>query len=230
MARAEARTERDRSKNGLQNGSENWLKKLCEPFRGSSFRQVLFRQAPFRGSRFHLVLMVMMGVSWLWGCTATSAVSPQPSVVSPSSAVMSPTPALAQNNSDPFLGQYLPVLAQVQLGEALINLEVTRTPQEQALGLMFRPSLEDDRGMLFEFSPARPVSFWMKNVVISLDMLFVRDGKLIAIAAEVPPCTSIPCPTYGPAEAIDQVIELRGGRAAELNLQPGDPVVVEWLK
>jgi len=141
-----------------------------------------------------------------------------------------PSSALAQGNGDRFLGQYLPVLAQVQLGETWISLEVTQTPQEQALGLMFRPSLEDDRGMLFEFDPARPVSFWMKNVVISLDMLFVREGKLVTIAPEVPPCTTIPCPTYGPAEAVDQVIELRGGRAAELGLKPGDPVVVQWLE
>lgn len=182
--------------------------------------------------------MTIMGVSLVWGCAATSAVSPPPSVVTsavtsvvpPSPAVMSTTSTLAQNNSDRFLGQYLPVLAQVQLGDALINLEVTRSPQEQALGLMYRPSLEDDRGMLFEFSPARPVSFWMKNVVISLDMLFVHNGKLLAIAAEVPPCTSIPCPTYGPEAAVDQVIELRGGRAAELGLKPGDPVVIQWLE
>lgn len=179
--------------------------------------------------KFHLFLVVITGVSWLWGCAATSAISSQSDVVSPP-PMSTPSSALAQGNGDRFLGQYLPVLAQVQLGETWISLEVTQTPQEQALGLMFRPSLEDDRGMLFEFDPARPVSFWMKNVVISLDMLFVREGKLVAIAPEVPPCTTIPCPTYGPAEAVDQVIELRGGRAAELGLKPGDPVVVQWLE
>ena len=179
------------------------------------------------GSQRYFVLMLVVGVSWLWGCTATSAISPDAESESP--AVMS-TPALAQDNSEErFLGQYLPILAQVDLGETRINLEVTRTIQEQALGLMYRPFLEDDRGMLFEFSPARPVSFWMKNVVISLDMLFIRDRKIIAIAAEVPPCDRTPCPTYGPEAAVDQVIELRGGRAAELGLQPGDPVYLEWL-
>lgn len=185
-------------------------------------------------SQGYLFLAVMMGVSWLWGCAATSAISPQSSAVSSavslSPTAMSTSPSLAQGNSDRFLGQYLPVLAQVQLGDALIQLEVTRNGQEQALGLMYRPFLEDDRGMLFEFSPARPVSFWMKNVVISLDMLFVQNGRLIAIAAEVPPCRSIPCPTYGPDGAVDQVIELRGGRAAELGLKPGDPVVIQWLE
>ncbi|MDY7014675.1 MAG: DUF192 domain-containing protein, partial [Cyanobacteriota bacterium] len=115
------------------------------------------------------------------------------------------------------------------LGGETIELEVTQTPQQQALGLMFRDRLPDNRGMLFVFEPAQPVGFWMKNVKIPLDMIFLRDGIVRAIAS-VPPCTSDPCPTYGPEEPIDQVIELRGGRAAELGLKEGDRAIVNFLE
>ena len=127
------------------------------------------------------------------------------------------------------LGQMLPISAQATMGGKMIELEVTTTPQQQALGLMYRTSLADNRGMLFSFEPPRLTRFWMKNVVINLDMIFLRDGEIKAIAANVPPCKTTPCPTYGPSTEIDQVIELRGGRAAELGLKVGDPVTVKFL-
>jgi uncharacterized membrane protein (UPF0127 family) len=128
-------------------------------------------------------------------------------------------------------GQILPVTAEVELGGQTIGLEVAQTPQQQAIGLMARESLADDRGMLFPFEPARPVSFWMKNVRIPLDMVFIHDDQIMAIANNVPPCQADPCPTYGPGrQAIDYVIELRGGLAGELGLQAGDTVEIQWLE
>jgi uncharacterized membrane protein (UPF0127 family) len=128
-------------------------------------------------------------------------------------------------------GQMLPISAQAQMAGQRIMLEVARTPQQQAMGLMYRTSLAPDRGMLFSFDPPQPVSFWMKNTIIPLDMVFLRDGEVKAIAVNVPPCTTTPCPTYGPQSEvlIDQVIELRGGRAAELGLKVGDRVIVKFL-
>lgn len=125
----------------------------------------------------------------------------------------------------------LPVEAIATIAKETIQLEVARTPQQQAMGLMFRSPLPDDRGMLFSFDPPRPVSFWMKNVPVDLDMVFLFDGVVMAIAANVPPCTSDPCPTYGPEPTviIDRVIELRGGRAAELELEVGDRIEIEFL-
>ncbi|MBR8827984.1 MAG: DUF192 domain-containing protein [Gomphosphaeria aponina SAG 52.96 = DSM 107014] len=128
-------------------------------------------------------------------------------------------------------GQMLPIKAIALMGGEKIELEVTQTPQQQALGLMFRQDLPDNRGMLFSFAPPRPVSFWMKNVAIPLDMVFLFGGEIKAIAADVPPCTVTPCPTYGPQNIlIDQVIELRGGRAIELGLAVGDKVTIEFLE
>ena len=126
------------------------------------------------------------------------------------------------------LAQNLPITAQAEMGSTVIQLEVANTPQQQALGLMFRGNLADDRGMLFPFANPRPVQFWMKNVFIYLDMIFLRDSIVQTIAADVPPCVADPCPTYGPPRdvIIDQVIELRGGRAAELGIAVGDRIEV----
>lgn len=127
-------------------------------------------------------------------------------------------------------GQVLPVSARARVADRPIQLEVAKTSEQQAMGLMYRTSLADDRGMLFEFQPARLVNFWMKNCKLSLDMIFLRDGVVTAIAAETPPCTADPCPTYGPDTPVDRVIEIRGGRAAELGVKVGDRIEIEFFQ
>jgi uncharacterized protein len=121
-------------------------------------------------------------------------------------------------------GQKLPVSAQVTIGRQTILLEVARTSGEQSTGLMNRTELAIDRGMLFVFSPPRPVRFWMKNTLIPLDMIFMSNGVVKYIGTQILPCEGEPCSTYGPEPKldIDSVIELRGGRAAELHLKIGD--------
>lgn len=148
-------------------------------------------------------------------------------------AINNPT---AQTNSDVVvqqiqaesLGQMLPVTAKANLGQAVIELEVALTPEQQATGLMYRTSLPNNRGMLFPFEEARYAQFWMKNVAINLDMIFLRQGVIQAIFSEVPPCTAEPCPTYGPKTLVDQVIELKGGRATELGLKKGDRISIDF--
>ncbi|MEG3861358.1 DUF192 domain-containing protein [Microcoleus sp. herbarium12] len=121
-------------------------------------------------------------------------------------------------------GQLLPVSANIIFGDRAVGLEVATTPQEQAIGLMFRTELPDDRGMFFPIAPARNVRFWMKNVQIELDMIFLREGIVQAIIPNVPPCFSDTCPNYGPDVPVDGAIELRGGRAAQLGLKVGDRI------
>lgn len=136
------------------------------------------------------------------------------------------SPSSQQTN----LGQMLPITAQAKIGGAVIKLEVTKTPEQQAMGLMYRTSLADDRGMLFSFNPPRAVAFWMKNCKMSLDMIFLRAGVVRAIAPNSPPCTADPCPTYDPKTPVDQVIELRGGRAKSLGVKVGDRITIEFLR
>ncbi|NES04997.1 MAG: DUF192 domain-containing protein [Okeania sp. SIO2F4] len=123
-------------------------------------------------------------------------------------------------------GQVLPITAKAQISGQIINLEVAKTPKEQAMGLMYRTELADDRGMLFSFDPPRKVDFWMKNCQISLDMIFIRSGVVKAIALDVPPCLADPCPVYGSGVPVDRVIEVRGGRITELGLKVGDRIII----
>jgi uncharacterized membrane protein (UPF0127 family) len=125
--------------------------------------------------------------------------------------------------------QQLPITAQATLGSQVFDLEVAQTPQQQQVGLMFRTQLADDRGMLFPFDPPRPVSFWMKNTLISLDLIYLRQGVIQFLYPNVPPCQADPCPDYPSQDEIDQVIEIRGGRAQELGLKVGDRITVNWL-
>lgn len=102
------------------------------------------------------------------------------------------------------------------------KVEVADTDAAREKGLMFRKALAADRGMLFDFKTATPVAFWMKNTLIPLDMLFIaKDGHVISIARDAVPLSTIPIPAGGDALG---VLEVRGGRAAEIGAQPGDQV------
>jgi hypothetical protein len=103
------------------------------------------------------------------------------------------------------------------------TVEVAQTPEEQAQGLMFRRSLAPKAGMLFPFNPPRPASFWMKNTLIPLDLVFIRsDGRIERIGANAVPQSLEPITSKGPVVA---VLEIAGGRAAQLGLKEGDQVI-----
>jgi uncharacterized membrane protein (UPF0127 family) len=102
------------------------------------------------------------------------------------------------------------------------TVEVARTEAEQARGLMHRESLAPDAGMIFPFSQPRPASFWMKNTLIPLDMIFIRaDGTIARIAANTVPHSLEP---VGVSEPVAAVLEIAGGRAAQLGIREGDRV------
>jgi len=103
------------------------------------------------------------------------------------------------------------------------TVEVARSAEEQRIGMMFRTAVPNDRGMLFPYDPPQPVAFWMRNTLIPLDMVFVRPGGTIARIATATPLSDVPVPSGEPVIA---VLEIRGGRAAELGIRPGDKV--EW--
>ena len=69
----------------------------------------------------------------------------------------------------------------------------------------------------------------MFNTLAPLDMLFLRDNRVLAIAADVPVCPKLPCPSYGPADPSDGVVELRAGEAGRLGIRPGDRVIIETI-
>ncbi len=102
-------------------------------------------------------------------------------------------------------------------------VEVAVTPQQRAQGLMFRERLPAEAGMLFLYPAEQPVSMWMKNTLIPLDMLFIAgDGRIVRIAERAVPGSLATISSGEPARA---VLELNGGTAARLQLEPGDRVV-----
>jgi len=116
----------------------------------------------------------------------------------------------------------LPVVIRAAKGAHRFDVEVARTPKEQETGLMFRKELAADGGMLFPMDPPRTASFWMKDTLIPLDLLFVHtDGSIAFIKAQAQPYDRTPVSAGVPVAA---VLELRGGRAEELGIAEGDRV------
>lgn len=108
-------------------------------------------------------------------------------------------------------------------GEHDFWVEIADDEQERQRGLMYRPPLEDDRGMLFQFEAPEEQSFWMRNTPSSLDIIYIaEDGRIVSIARNTTPYSETPIPSNGPAIG---VLELRGGRAAEIGADAGDRVV-----
>jgi uncharacterized membrane protein (UPF0127 family) len=177
--------------------------------------------------RFCIKLCTISLSLCVMGCSS-SAVSESPSIP----VTSSPSTVAPQTKPKPIeeLGQYLPITATAIIGGRELQLEVANTPSQQAQGLMFRPPLADDRGMLFPFTPARPVAFWMKNTPSPLDIIFLLDGEVKAIARNATICKSDPCPIYPENGVVaDNVLEVRAGLTQELGLQEGDRITVNFL-
>ncbi len=102
-------------------------------------------------------------------------------------------------------------------------VELAADPESRRIGLMYRESLAPDRGMLFDYAEPQFAAMWMKNTLISLDILFIAaDGGIIRIARRTVPRSLEIIPSGGP---IIGVLELLGGTADRLGLKAGDKVV-----
>ena len=132
----------------------------------------------------------------------------------------SPEPALERSEAG---------LEQVRLSIKSSNgthrfiAEVARTPEEQQRGMMFRESIAPDRAMIFPYDPPQDTSFWMENTLIPLDMIFIRADGTIARIVTAEPLSQKLVPSGEPVAA---VLEIAGGRSAQLGIKEGDKV--EW--
>jgi uncharacterized protein len=107
-------------------------------------------------------------------------------------------------------------------GVQVFSVEMATTEQEKETGLMYRKELPDGKGMLFDFSPEQPVSMWMKNTYIPLDMIFIRaDGRILRIAENTEPLSTKIIPSGGLAKGVLEVI---AGTAKKYGIAPGDRV------
>ena len=107
-------------------------------------------------------------------------------------------------------------------GVRVFAVELAVTDEERAKGLMFRKELPEGRGMLFDFKREQPVSMWMQNTYVSLDMIFIRDdGRIARIAENTEVLSERIIPSGAPVRA---VLEVVAGTARKLGIAPGDRV------
>ena len=117
-------------------------------------------------------------------------------------------------------GPLEPLTIETGTGVHAIEVEVARTPEERGIGLMHRTELAPDRGMLFDFGATRPVTMWMKNTLISLDMFFAEiDGRIVTIAERTTPLSE---KRIRSGQPVRFVLEMIGGSAQRLGIAPGD--------
>jgi uncharacterized protein len=116
---------------------------------------------------------------------------------------------------------FTPLLIETKAGKRLaLQVEVARTEEQRNIGLMFRKSMAETKGMLFLFAPPQDTAFWMRNTYIPLDLVFIRaDGRIHRIAANAKPFSLEPIPSRG---RIAAVLEVNGGYAKRHGLKAGD--------
>lgn len=103
------------------------------------------------------------------------------------------------------------------------TVEMAVRPEQQMIGLMFRPEVKPDEGMLFDWGTPRESSMWMRNTIASLDMVFIAaDGRIHRIAERTVPQSLATVSSNGPVRA---TLELRAGIAEQLDIRPGDRVL-----
>ena len=115
----------------------------------------------------------------------------------------------------------VPLTIETASGTRQLQIEVARTSAEQERGLMYRHSLPKDGGMIFPMEPVRVATFWMKNTLIPLDMVFIRtDGTI----ARITTAKALSLDIDDSGEPVGAVLELAGGKAAALGIAVNDHV------
>jgi uncharacterized membrane protein (UPF0127 family) len=111
-----------------------------------------------------------------------------------------------------------------------VQVEVAADDPMREQGLMYRDHLAEDRGMIFMFPRNSEYSFWMKNTLIPLDMIWIDEAKrVVHVSAVVPPCQADPCPSYPPGVQARYVLELAKGVAAKHGVINGSTLRFEGL-
>lgn len=107
-----------------------------------------------------------------------------------------------------------------------VTLELAITPEELAQGLMFRPKLPHDRGMLLIFAEERLPSIWMMNTLVALDLVYLDSaGAVVDVVTDAQPCPGEPCPRFTPKQPAKAVLEIPAGAATRHNITEGAHLV-----
>lgn len=132
---------------------------------------------------------------------------------------------VAQENDASTAGSAFPrgeLVIETAAGLLRLDVEIARSREQRAQGLMFRTALKTDSGMIFFYDPPSDISMWMKNTILSLDMIFIaQNGRITRIVANTTPMSVATISSRG---AIRAVLELNAGAAKRLAIKPGDYV------
>ncbi len=115
--------------------------------------------------------------------------------------------------------------AFVYIKDKQFTMEIAKTPGERKLGLMHRKSLDLDKGMLFIFEEEKPHSFWMKNTLIPLDIIWLNNNKnVVYFNKNTQPCSKDPCIRIYPNKNASYVVEINANLSDKLGLKIGDEI------
>jgi uncharacterized protein len=115
-------------------------------------------------------------------------------------------------------------------GATRVEADVADRDETRARGLMFRDALAEDQGMLFTFDVPQRYGFWMKNVRIPLDIIWIDERRRIVwIVERAPPCREEPCPMYTPRARASFVVEVAAGFVERHGIAVGDTVTITLL-
>ena len=117
---------------------------------------------------------------------------------------------------------------QVCYKDKCFNVEIAKTNEEQGKGLSGRKELSGDSGMLFIFKEPGKHSFWMKDTLIPLDIIWIdEDGRVVFIKENAEPCKEEACDSFAPNKEAKYVLEINGGKAEEIGLSVGDKIKIK---
>ena len=123
-----------------------------------------------------------------------------------------------------------PVATQICHLDNCVTVEVVSKDADLERGLMFRTSLDQDKGMLFVFSADGIQPFWMKNMHFNLDILWIStDRDIVYIGRDIPACAGDPCPVYTPDKKARYVLELNRGYTSSHHWNLGDKLDFKGL-
>jgi uncharacterized protein len=126
--------------------------------------------------------------------------------------------------------QHLTVTAKIETANTVtVSLEVASSEIEKYKGLRHRKALQEDRGMLFAFSPPQNVVFTMEDILIPLDIVYIKDGVILATSENALPCKSQNCTGYTSGSAVDYALEVNAGLVKKIGLDKGEKLTISFI-
>ena len=121
---------------------------------------------------------------------------------------------------------YMSLLEPELLNNDYFYIELAETQEQRSRGLMYRETLDQDKGMFFIFDEEKEHSFWMKNTLIPLDIIWINEDKeIVDIKKDVQPCVQEECQIFKPSNKAKYVLELNAGQSEKTNIKIGNRLI-----